>query len=81
MPHATTEPFDNPDLIVACRQRRRGGDWTAGNELAFQQLLTSHRRGGFADLHLNSFKIATHAFSPTSAAGGAGSPIPRLWHA
>ena len=49
--HAYGAAFDNPDLDRCLRRRRRrSGDWTAGNELAFQQVPEpGDRRGGFAD--------------------------------
>ena len=52
--HAYGAVFDNPDLIAGlCRRRRRSGDWTAGNKLAFQQVPEpGDRRGGFADTPL-----------------------------
>ena len=46
--HAYGAAFDNPDLIVACcRRRRRSGDWTAGNKLAFQQVPEPGRPTGW----------------------------------
>ena len=37
--HAYGAAFDNPDLIVALRRRRRrGGDGPAGHELALEQV-------------------------------------------
>ena len=49
--HAYGAAFDNPDLIVACvDRRRRGGDRRACDELALQQVSQSRaRRRGAAD--------------------------------
>ena len=49
--HAFGAAFDNPDLIVALRdRRRRGGDRPAGGELALQQVpRPGARRRGAAD--------------------------------
>src|SRR5262249_17261 len=47
------------------RRRRRSGNWTAGDELAFQQIPQSGEgRGGFPILHLNGYKIANPCILP-----------------
>ena len=58
--HAYGAAFDNPDLVVACvDRRRRGRDRAAGRQLALQQVPQPVTDGAVLPiLHLNGYKIA-----------------------
>ena len=59
--HAYGAAFDNPDLLVVLRRRRRRGrDRPARGELALEQVPRTRRRDGavLPILHLNGYKIA-----------------------
>ena len=79
--HAYGAAFDNPGSDRRLRRRRRrGGDRTAGDELAFQQVPEpGHRRRRAADPASERLQDRQSLLSGPHQPRGAGAALPRLW--